>query len=88
MRIVAMTGRNSKATVYWNTVSKDVYVLQNSMPKAPSGKQYQLWAIVNGKPVDAGHAGRLRTIALQDAEYSTGRSLCYYARERGRKSRT
>jgi len=57
MRIVAMTGRSSKATVYWNTVSKDVYVLQNSMPKAPSGKQYQLWAIVNGKPVDAGMLG-------------------------------
>lgn len=57
MHIVAMTGRNSKATVYWNTISKDVYVLQNAMPKAPSGKQYQLWAIVDGKPVDAGMLG-------------------------------
>ena len=24
------------------------------MPKAPEGKEYQLWAIVDGKPVDLG----------------------------------
>ena len=24
------------------------------MPAAPTGKQYQLWAIVDGSPVDAG----------------------------------
>lgn len=44
----------SLATVYWNTQSKDVYLLQNKLPAAPAGKQYQLWAIVDGKPVDAG----------------------------------
>lgn len=44
----------SETTVYWNTSSKDVYLLVNSLPKPASGKQYQLWAIVDGKPVDAG----------------------------------
>jgi anti-sigma-K factor RskA len=44
----------SLATIYWNTQTKDVYLLQNKLPAAPAGKQYQLWAIVDGKPVDAG----------------------------------
>lgn len=45
---------SSMATVYWNTESKDVYLLVNQLPKPVSDKQYQLWAIVDGKPVDAG----------------------------------
>ncbi len=42
------------ATVLWNKNSKDVYINTNSMQQTPTGKQYQLWAIVDGKPVDAG----------------------------------
>ncbi len=45
------------ATVYWDTRTKEVYVLSNKMDKLPEGKQYQLWAIVDGKPVDAGMIG-------------------------------
>lgn len=45
---------NSVATVYWNTRSKDVYLLVNNLPLPATDKQYQLWAIVDGKPVDAG----------------------------------
>lgn len=45
---------NSVATVYWNTKSKDVYLLVNNLPQPPSDRQYQLWAIVDGQPVDAG----------------------------------
>lgn len=44
----------SLATVYWDTRSKDVYMLVNNLPQASSDKQYQLWALVDGKPVDAG----------------------------------
>jgi anti-sigma-K factor RskA len=45
---------NSVATVYWNTKSKDVYLMVNNLPQPRSDQQYQLWAIVDGKPVDAG----------------------------------
>ena len=31
-----------------------LYFNANNLPKSPNQKQYQLWAIVNGKPVDAG----------------------------------
>jgi len=45
---------NNLATVFWDSKSKDVYLLPNKLPQAADGKQYQLWAIVDGKPVDAG----------------------------------
>ena len=48
---------NNLATVFWDSKSKDVYVLTNKLPQAAPGKQYQLWAIVDGKPVDAGVIG-------------------------------
>ncbi len=44
----------SLATVYWDTQTKNVYLIANNLPAAPAGKQYQLWALVDGKPVDAG----------------------------------
>lgn len=58
MQKVAMPGIAGKesnyATVFWDTKSKDVYILPNKLPQPANGKQYQLWAIVDGKPVDAG----------------------------------
>jgi anti-sigma-K factor RskA len=44
----------SLTTVYWDTHSKDVYLLVNRLRQPATDKQYQLWAIVDGKPVDAG----------------------------------
>jgi hypothetical protein len=44
----------SYATVYWDTTSHDVYLLANNLPDPANDKQYQLWAIFNGKPVDLG----------------------------------
>ena len=44
----------SYATVYWDTTSHDVYLLANNLPVPASDKQYQLWAILDGKPVDLG----------------------------------
>ena len=41
------------ANVYWHT-SKKVFLEIKNLPAAPTGKQYQLWAIVDGKPVDMG----------------------------------
>ena len=44
----------SSATVFWNKSQKKAYLDTGSMPSVPTGKQYQLWAIVDGKPVDMG----------------------------------
>ena len=45
---------NAVASIYWNQLSKEVYLNVSEIPSPPADKQYQLWAIVNGKPVDAG----------------------------------
>ena len=44
----------SVATVVWDTRTKDVYLMANNLPQPEAGKQYQLWAIVDNQPVDAG----------------------------------
>jgi anti-sigma-K factor RskA len=43
-----------RATVYWNAQSKNVYLAVNRLPLPPAYMQYQLWAIVDGKPVSEG----------------------------------
>jgi anti-sigma-K factor RskA len=42
------------ARVYYNPKTKAVYLDVRNLPAPPEGKQYQLWALDNGKPVDAG----------------------------------
>lgn len=58
MAVVRMKGLpaypQGVATVFWDKSSKDVYLMVNNLPRPAAGKQYQLWAIVNGQPVDAG----------------------------------
>ncbi len=41
------------AEVYWDDQNQ-VHLQPKRLPAAPAGKQYQLWAIVDGKPVDLG----------------------------------
>ncbi len=43
-----------KAMVYVDNKTKQTYLSLENLPKAPENMQYQLWAIVDGKPVDAG----------------------------------
>lgn len=45
---------NSMALIYWNSNNYHTYISDVQLPKPPKGKQYQLWAIVNGNPIDAG----------------------------------
>ena len=54
MKAEPLSRAGSMATVLWDTKSKDVYLMVNSLPKQAADKQYQLWAMVDGKPVDAG----------------------------------
>jgi anti-sigma-K factor RskA len=42
------------AAVYWNKASNRVVLDASQMPAAPTDKDYQLWAIVDGKPVSMG----------------------------------
>ena len=57
-RAVALAGTKSaptaRAKVLFNAATHKVYVDVRSLPVLPAGQQYQLWALDNGKPVDAG----------------------------------
>jgi hypothetical protein len=57
-RTVVMTGTpaapGARARVHFNPATRTVYVDVNNLPPAPAGKQYQLWALDKGKPIDAG----------------------------------
>jgi len=58
MKMVMLKGvekhPDTKAMVFWDKNSKEVYLSAEELPKAPEGMQYQLWAIADGKPVSAG----------------------------------
>ncbi|MFN0031410.1 MAG: anti-sigma factor domain-containing protein [Flavobacteriales bacterium] len=58
------THEDMLATVYWNSLTKEVYLGVNNMPEPPHGHQYQLWAIVDGAPVNAGMLNMQDTTAL------------------------
>ena len=70
-KIIKMAGTEKKApaahaTICWNTKTKEVYVGFSNLPAPPSGKQYQLWAIADGKPVDLGVIDKaIDTAAIQ-----------------------
>jgi anti-sigma-K factor RskA len=57
-KLVALAGTpahpTAKARVMYNAVAHRVYVDVQQLPPLPAGKQYQLWALDKGKPVDAG----------------------------------
>ncbi len=57
-QIIRLTG-NDKApagalAVYWNAGSRQVAIDVASLPSLPTDQQYQLWSLVDGKPIDAG----------------------------------
>jgi len=45
---------DATALVYFHKTKQEVYLSALKLPQVPTGKQYQLWAIIDGKPVDAG----------------------------------
>jgi anti-sigma-K factor RskA len=52
--VPASPAPDGKATILWDTRTKDVYLMVNNLPQPQAGMQYQLWAIVDNQPVDAG----------------------------------
>jgi anti-sigma-K factor RskA len=57
-KVIGMAGSaldpTGAARVYWDPVSHEVYLTVLSLPAPEPGKQYQLWALADGVPVDAG----------------------------------
>ena len=53
-RAIAMTGNEklpgASTTIHTNSAFRITYFAINDLPEPPEGKQYQLWAIIDGKP--------------------------------------
>lgn len=45
---------DAQALVVWNPNTETTYLIPSGLPDLPSGKQYQLWSLVDGQPKDAG----------------------------------
>jgi anti-sigma-K factor RskA len=45
---------DAAAKIFWMENTGEVYIDPSNLPQTPNGMQYQLWAIVDGKPVDGG----------------------------------
>ncbi|MES1222071.1 MAG: anti-sigma factor [Bacteroidota bacterium] len=55
--VISLTGTTpakASANIYWDSTSTNVYLVVKNMPQLPSDKQYQLWALIDGKPKDLG----------------------------------
>ena len=57
-KLVALAGTpahaKARARVLYNAATHRVFLDVQELPALPAGKQYQLWALDKGKPVDAG----------------------------------
>ena len=54
-QVTSMSGEDILASVIWNSQTQKSYLNLNTekpLPTPPAGKQYQLWAIVDGAPVN------------------------------------
>lgn len=60
MKMVSLKGTDvapqAQTTIYWDTTgtARDVYMVINNLPQPPSEMQYQLWALLDGQPIDLG----------------------------------
>lgn len=45
---------DAAARIYWMQNTNEVYIDPSNLPELEKGKQYQFWAIVDGKPVNGG----------------------------------
>lgn len=45
---------DAQTVIYWNATREEVYLNSANLAMLPDGQQYQLWALIDGVPVDAG----------------------------------
>ena len=55
----------SKVRVYWNDLVTEAVIVSDFLPTPEEGKQYQLWAIIDGAPVDLGVLDKTATTSNQ-----------------------
>jgi len=69
------TAMNYTARVYWNGTTRKAYIDVQALPMPPDSMQYQLWAIKDGQPVDAGVFGMGENMGVQELKTVMGADL-------------
>lgn len=64
-----------QAEVLWNKTTGELFIDPSSLPQAPAGKQYQLWFIFDGKPIDAGMISLTDMAAIQKMKECKGAQM-------------
>jgi len=54
MKGVEGRDQQMRADIFWNASTETVYLDVKNLPQPPSDKDYQLWALKDGKPIDMG----------------------------------
>ncbi len=64
-----------QAEVFWNKTTGELFIDPSSLPQAPSGKQYQLWFLIDGKPIDAGMISLTDVASIQKMKECKGAQM-------------
>ncbi|MEQ1796498.1 MAG: anti-sigma factor [Lacibacter sp.] len=65
-------GVKQQAEVFWNKATGELFIDPSLLPATPAGKQYQLWFILDGKPVDAGMISQADAAFIQKMKECKG----------------
>ena len=52
--LASVSGEHKMVCVYWNNITHQVFLDNCGLQNPGDGKVYQLWAMKDGKPIDAG----------------------------------
>jgi anti-sigma-K factor RskA len=63
--------KDAEAKIYWLSNTGEIFIDPTNLPTAPTGKQYQLWAIVDGKAIDGGLIKNTKTGVLMFQKMKT-----------------
>ena len=95
MKTVSLKGTElapqAQTTVYWDTTgaNKDVYMVINNLPQPPSEKQYQLWALFDGQPIDLGvfeYELKQKRLVLKMKNVQNAQAFAITLEQRGRSN--
>jgi hypothetical protein len=81
----SMKGDPSSANIFWDSASSNVYMMVKNIPKLPSHKQYQLWALINNAttPVSLGQFDGGEKIMLKMNDVKKADAFAITIEERG-----
>jgi anti-sigma-K factor RskA len=64
-----------QAEVFWNKTSGELFIDPSYLPQIPIGKQYQLWFLIDGKPIDAGMINLTNAASIQKMKECKGAQM-------------